>query len=323
MAVRIFIPYSHKDEDYRNQLDAQLAILRRAGIVEIWHDRRLVAGEEWDHAIKSELEAADIILLLVSPDFLNSNYIWDVEIARAMQRHETGEARVIPVILRPCAWDIASFAKLQALPKDGKPVSMWANTDEALLDIVNGIRRAVEQMGWATAAPRPATHASSKPDGTSRDLPRSGNLRITKRFTDHDKDRFLHDAFEYIQRYFEGSLAELAARNKDVRTTFRPIDAERFISAIYRGGEKEAACTVRIGGMFGERSITYCNTDSARGNSCNEALSVGADDQALYLKPMGMSSIFRGGGRDEKLSMEGGAELLWSLLIEPLQRGGS
>lgn len=317
MPARVFISYAHADETFRDQLDKHLSILQRAGIVEIWHDRRLVAGEEWDHGIKSELEGADIILLLVSPDFVASDYINDVEIARAMERHEAGSARVIPVILRPCKWDIAPFARLQALPTDAKAISKWPNIDEAYLDVANGIHRAAEKLAKAGRAPRsaPSPRASVRLSGDS--TPRSGNLRVTKCFTDEDKDTFRHDAFDYIRRYIEGSLAELSDRNPDIRTNFRSIDANRFTAVIYRNGKKASACTVSMGGMLGD--ILYSSAENARDNSCNESLSVAADDQELHLKAMGMSMILRSGGDKEKLSMEGGAELFWGLLIEPLQ----
>lgn len=318
MPARVFISYAHADETYRDQLDKQLSILQRAGIVEIWHDRRLVAGEEWDHGIKSELERADLILLLVSPDFIASSYINDVEIARAMERHNAGTACVIPIILRPCKWEIAPFAKLQALPKDAKAISKWPNIDEAYLDVANGIHQAVEKLAKAGQAPRsaPGSRVTVAPSGSG--APRSGNLRVAKRFTDEDKDSFRHDAFDYIRRYIEGSLTELAERNPDIKTHFRSIDANRFTAVIYRNGKKVSACTVSMGGMLGD--ILYSSTENASDNSCNESLSIAADDQELHLKAMGMSMIYRGGGDKEKLSMEGGAELFWSLLIEPLQR---
>lgn len=317
MPARVFISYAHADETYRDQLDKQLSILQRAGIVEIWHDRRLIAGEEWDHGINSELERADIILLFVSPDFIASDYINDVEIARAMARHAVGSACVIPVILRPCKWEITPFAKLQALPKDAKAISKWPNIDEAYLDVANGIHRAVEKLAKGSPVPRTAPRPSAWSTGASP--PRSGNLRVTKRFTDEDKDTFKHDAFDYIRRYIEGSLTELSDRNPDTRTNFRSIDANRFTAVLYRNGKKASACTVSMGGMLGD--ILYSSTENARDNSCNESLSVAADDQELHLNAMGMSMIHRGGGDKEKLSMEGGAELFWSLLIEPLQHG--
>ena len=122
MAV-LFFSYSHKDEALRDKLEVHLAMLKRQGVIETWHDRRIVAGDEFAGRIGEELERADIVLLLVSPDFLASDYCYDIEMARAMERHEAGETRVMPVLLRPCDWRDAPFGKLNATPKDGKPVS--------------------------------------------------------------------------------------------------------------------------------------------------------------------------------------------------------
>ena len=100
--VKVFISYAHEDGELREKLEAQLAILRRQGLIEIWQDRQIGAGAEWAGSIHNELETADLILLLVSADFLNSDYIFDVELRRAIDLHEAGTARVIPIILRPC-----------------------------------------------------------------------------------------------------------------------------------------------------------------------------------------------------------------------------
>ena len=144
--ARIFIPYAREDQDLREKLEKQLAILCRQGLIETWHDRRIGAGSEWAGAIDRELEAADIILLLVSADFLASDYIYDIELKRAMERHEAGTATVIPVILRPCLWQHGEFAKLQALPRDGEPVTSdkWPNQDVALNNVAEGIARLLE-----------------------------------------------------------------------------------------------------------------------------------------------------------------------------------
>ncbi|MBC7931670.1 MAG: tetratricopeptide repeat protein, partial [Rubrivivax sp.] len=110
-------------------------------------DRRIVAGQEWDRQIDKHLESADIILLLVSPDFLASHYCYDIEVKRAMERHDAGEARVIPIILRHCDdWQSAPFGKLQAVPKDARPVTDWPDHDKAFADVAAGIRRAVEEL---------------------------------------------------------------------------------------------------------------------------------------------------------------------------------
>ncbi len=156
MPVHVFVSYSHSDDESRAQLEEHLAQLRREGHVEAWTDRRIPPGSEWGTAIDDALEAAEIVLLLVSSSFLASDYCNDVELERALARHEAGTARVIPVIVRPCDWTTASFAKLQALPRDGKPVSRWEDCDEAWLDVVRGIRKTVMRPAATAGAPDPS-----------------------------------------------------------------------------------------------------------------------------------------------------------------------
>jgi len=144
--IRLFYSYSHKDETLRDELEEALTLLERQGLISEWHDRKIGAGEEWKGAIDQNLEEAQVILLLVSSSFLASDYCWDVETKRAIERHDQGVAKVIPVILRPCDWHGAPFGQLQALPKDAKAVTTWTNKDEAWTDVAVGIRRAVEAM---------------------------------------------------------------------------------------------------------------------------------------------------------------------------------
>jgi hypothetical protein len=145
-SISIFISYSHRDDELRQELDNHLSDLRRQGMISVWYDRRIVPGEEWERAIAENLEAADIILLLVSSDFIASDYCYKIEMERAVERHDAGEAVVIPVILRSCVWQGAPFGKIQALPRDAKPVTSAANRDEAFTDVVTGVHRAVEKL---------------------------------------------------------------------------------------------------------------------------------------------------------------------------------
>jgi hypothetical protein len=115
--------------------------MKRQGLLDSWHDRRIGLGVEWAEEIDKNLAEADVILLLISPDFLASDYCFDVEIKKAMERHEEGKAKVIPIILRPCDWQTAAFGKLQAAPKDAKAVTSWTNRDEAFYDIAGSIRK--------------------------------------------------------------------------------------------------------------------------------------------------------------------------------------
>lgn len=145
-AFEVFFSYCHKDEALRDELAKHLNLLKRQEIITDWHDRSIGAGQEWKDQIDAHLNSARVILLLVSVDFLASEYCWNAEMRRAMERHETGAARVIPIILRPCDWHTAPFGKLQALPKDAKPVTRWEDQDEALLDVTQGIRKAIAQL---------------------------------------------------------------------------------------------------------------------------------------------------------------------------------
>ncbi|HKI54277.1 MAG TPA: toll/interleukin-1 receptor domain-containing protein [Anaerolineales bacterium] len=144
--ARIFISYAHEDEEMKKELDKYLKVLKRSGKVQVWNDRELIGGQEWDETIMSELSKANIILLLISVDFNASDFIWDKELASAMKRHEEGTARVVPVILRKCEWGSMPYAKLQALPRNATPVTEYANRDEAFTEIARGIEKVVDYV---------------------------------------------------------------------------------------------------------------------------------------------------------------------------------
>jgi hypothetical protein len=318
----LFFSYSHRDEGLRSQLETHLAGLRRQGFITIWHDRRIMAGEDFANAIDSHLEQADVVLLLVSPDFIASDYCYEKEMSRALARHREGGCVVIPVILRPCDWHDMPFGVLLAVPKDGKPITLWPNTDEAFLDVVKAIKGALAKSKVTRANVHPGDPRPTHAVPASATGPRSSNLRVTKRFTEQDKDAFLHEAFDYVARYFEGSLVELHARNPEIEGRFRRIDGNRFTAIAYRDGHAVARCAIRLAdGMGFGRGITYSHNDSNADGSYNESLSVNHDSQQLFLKPLGMSNLRRGDHDDSKLSMEGGAEFYWELFIESLQRG--
>ena len=144
--ITIFYSYSHKDERYRDDLASSLALLKRQGLIREWYDRDLVAGERWEDAIYRELDSATVILLLISRDLINSDFIWGQELKRAMDRHAAGQARVIPVVIRPADWQASPLGALQALPKNAKPITLWQNRDSAWLDVAKGIRAAIAEL---------------------------------------------------------------------------------------------------------------------------------------------------------------------------------
>ena len=294
-------------------------MLKREGLIKIWHDRRIGAGNEIDQTINHHLESDDIIILLVSPHFIASDYYFDREMTRAMERHEAKEARVIPVILDHCDWKSAPFGKLLAVPTDGKPIAMFSNQNEAFLEVATAVRTAIEEL-------TPISPSSPSEIVTINDvLPpkkptttRSSNLRLKKSFTDQERDDFLESTFEYIAKYFENSLEELKLRNPEISTKYKRIDETHFTSTIYISGNSMSECTVQLGGVF-DNSISYSSSANARTNSCNESMSIKDDGYALFMKPFGMANILRGEGNDKLLSEEGTAEYFWQVLIAPLQ----
>lgn len=159
--IELFYSYSHRDEGMRQRLETHLSVLKRAGAIAGWHDRRIGAGAEWKRQISDHLESADVILLLISSDFLASDYCWDIEMKRAIERHDRGDALVIPIMLHPVDWEGAPFAKLEVLPRDGRPVSKWPKQDEAFTDVAKGIRAAVRRRLEANASSSGLANAPS------------------------------------------------------------------------------------------------------------------------------------------------------------------
>ncbi len=155
-ALKLFYSYAHKDERWRKRIETHLSMLQRQGFINGWHDRNINAGAAWASEIDTHLTTADIILLLISPDFLASEYCYSIEMKRAMERHYAGEARVIPIILRPTDWKSTPFEQLQVLPSNVQPVSRWQDRDEALLDIVTGIRKTVDELNALTSDTLPS-----------------------------------------------------------------------------------------------------------------------------------------------------------------------
>jgi TIR domain-containing protein len=315
--ISAFISYSHRDEEYRNELEVHLAMLTREGIVSVWHDRRITAGRDVNNAINAQIDTAQVILFLVSPYFLASNYCYELEMERALERHRSGLARVIPIIINPCEWQRTSFGNLRATPPDGRPVTKFPNVHDAYQAVVTDIRAAIEELGL-TPQPQAAGSVADLNSTTAAwpEAPRSSNLRLNRRFTEHDQDRFRDDAFKYIANFFEASLDELQARNADIQNRFRRVDADHFTAAIYRLGNREAACRVWIGGGYA-RGILYSTDDNGNDNSYNECLSVVNDGQMLLLEPL--MGMLRGVQGQRQFSHQGAAEYLWSSFISPLQ----
>jgi len=147
-ALQVFYSYSHRDEKYRKRLETHLSLLQRQRVIKGWDDRKIGVGDEWEGCIDEHLEEADIILLLISADFLASAYCYDIEMTRALDKHMAGTARVIPIMLHPVDWEGAPFNHIQGLPTNMHPVTgrEWHTQAEAWTDVVKGIRKVAQGL---------------------------------------------------------------------------------------------------------------------------------------------------------------------------------
>jgi hypothetical protein len=321
--AKVFFSYSHDDEALRDQLEKHLSSLKHEGLIESWHDRRLIAGEMVDAAIDLQIDEADVVLLLVSASFLSSHYCYSVEMKRAMERHSQGVCRVVPVILRACDWSHSPIGKLLAVPQDGKPITSWTNLDEAYTDVVRQVRSLLKEIFSRAAKPSPSVELRTESYAfplsgavqSAFETNRSSNLRLRKTFTDFEIDQFAHRGFEYMQRFFENSLQELQQRNPSVQGALRRLSDTRFSASIYMNGRIASECSIALGDGFSRTGITYSGQITS--SAFNEMLSISTDDQSIFFKTL-MGHVRS--GHDQKLSHEGAAELYWGRLLEPLQR---
>jgi hypothetical protein len=153
--LSVFVSYSHQDEKHRERLETHLSLLLRDGRITLSHDRRIRAGEHWEERISDYLETADVVLLLVSADFLASDYAYEIEVRRALERHGDGAARVVPIVVKPCDWQGAPFGRLQALPRDGRPVTSWDDPEDAWTQVARELRALVEERRQQNAGSPP------------------------------------------------------------------------------------------------------------------------------------------------------------------------
>lgn len=279
-------------------------MLRRDGLISAWYDREIRPGSVIDDEVGAQLERCDLFLALVSPDFLASNYCFEREMGRAIERHEAGEMRIVPIIVEPCDWKSSPLVRFKAVPRDGKPITEWTNQNNALLDVVTELRRLsdVEQQVAADASEASSAEASRK-------------YRVKRNFDQLDKADFRREAFGVIKDYFEASIRELDAI-EGIKARFEVIDATSFgCMVLNRHYRDEAACiTVHSGsGQYSLGDVYYSFADHAPANTANGSFGVDADEYDLYLKDSGFGLRQE---PDRKLSADQAAELLWTEFLE-------
>ncbi len=198
-AVEVFCSYAHKDEELQQALKAHLSSLQHQGRLLLWHDRLLQPGMDWAREIDEHLNRAAVVLVLISADFLASHYCYGIEMARALERHDAGEAVVIPVVLRAVEWRDEPVARLQALPANAKPITSWSNQDEAFANVAAGIREALAHLAPALSPP-------SAPGGQS-----AWNVPFARNPFFSGREQELADLHTHLQRHSAAAIGQVRA----------------------------------------------------------------------------------------------------------------
>jgi len=307
--MRAFISYSHQDADALERLHVHLANLRREGLIETWYDREILAGRILDDEIRRELEAADLFLLMVSPDFIASDYCVEQEMQRALQRHAADDARVVPIIVEPCDWaETPELRQLKAIPKDGRPISEWTNANTAFLDVVKEIRRIVDADRGGAPAPATDHSASAAPQ---QGVPR---YRVQRDFDEIDRGEYRDTAFATIKEYFRRAVGEMDAVD-GLRGRFVDRDASSFGATVVNRDRRDgtAHITVHCGNAgFALGDIYHSFEENAEGNSANGIFNVSSDEYEQFLVVI----VDPFGNTPDRLNPEQAAEYLWDQFIE-------
>jgi hypothetical protein len=307
--MRAFISYSHQDSAALDRLHVHLANLQREGRIETWYDREILAGDVLDDEINQELEVADLFLLMVSPDFIASNYCVENEMRFALQRHDAGEVRVVPIIVEPCDWAaMPQLRQLKAIPKDGVPISEWANANTAYLDVVQEIRRIVDAVEIETPE---LAGDEFVPTAPQHGIPR---YRVQRDFDEIDRGEYRDAAFATIKDYFQRAISEIDAVD-GLRGRFVDRGANSFGGTVVNRGRQHGTAHITVhcrNAGFALGDIYYSFNENAGDNTANGGFNVSSDEYERFL----VVTMAMFGNAPERLNFEQAAEYLWNQFIE-------
>jgi hypothetical protein len=319
-----FISYTHADTALKDQFVRHLAPLRREGLIDVWHDAMLRPGEHLDPAVQAALAASDLVLLLVSADFIHSEYCYEQEMMRAFARQRARTARVVPIILRPCQWkglpvgEGQTLSEFVALPKDGLPVTSWPDRDAAF-DNATGAIRDMLKAAARPADTNPAVARSPSPMSATAPpaRPSGAVLGVATKPTDLDRDRFLRAGFAATAALFEQNLVGLKTSDPRVDTDFERIDSRSFAARVYVDGKRVGQVSVWHGGDVWRNALCLSyDAATASRNSMNDWLPL--EDTATGLAFTAGNSMSRArsaGVMDE----DGAAKYLWESFLDQVR----
>ncbi|MBY5971880.1 toll/interleukin-1 receptor domain-containing protein [Ferrimonas balearica] len=305
--MRAFISYSHHDNAALDRLHVHLKNLTRDGKIETWYDRDILAGTELDAEIEREMEAANLFLLMISPDFIASDYCVEREMKRALERHAAGNARVVPIIVEECDWKaMGELRLLKAVPTDGKAISGWANPNTAYLNVVQELRRIIE----AESAPVPIAKASPEP---AAPRPATARYRAKREFDEIDRGDFRDAAFAIIKDYFQRATEEIDSID-GLRGRFADRGATSFGATVVNAGKRNGTAHITVhcrNSRAALGDVYYSFNENAGDNTANGGFNISSDDYEQFL--IQTMNIF--GTADKRLTPEQAAEALWNEFI--------
>ena len=304
MPLKLFISYSHIDQELLDRLHKHLAQLQRDGTISEWYDREIHAGGNINKEIEAALERADTFLACASPDYIASNYCYERELERALEREKTGELTVVPIIFEPCEWLETPLANFKALPTDGKPVVEYTNQNLALLEVATELRRLASLRTKAADSAVSAPSTQERPQAESR-------YRVKREFDELDKRDFIERCFNEIFRFFEASVRELEAL-PEIEARLSPLTEDSFSCTVINRGIRRGFKTmhVRRGGPWG--AIDYLFGEQNSRTTSNGGFGVEADDYQLHLRTTGFGRMPSG---RETLPATEAAQVLWDELL--------
>ena len=311
--MKVFISYSHKDDLALDRLHTHLAPLLSEGLIDAWFDREILAGGNIDAEIDKALEYCDVFLMLVSPDFLASDYCTNIEMERALERHDYDGAPVIPIIVEPCDWTSSPLGKFKALPCDGKPISEWSNQNRAYLDVVRELRRILETRMDSVSG----TEHTPLSGGTMDTQPTAPSYRIQKDFDEIHRSEFRETAFATIRDYFQQQI-DIINTIDDLRGRFVSHGPSSFGCTIVNRARLQNYGTAHITVHCGNRGISlgdiyYAFSEDADSHSANGFFHIESDNYKMYLRSMMGFSNDQG-----QLTPKNAAERLWTEFIQQI-----
>lgn len=304
--------YSHVDSRAVERLKTHAVMLERDGLITSFYDRDILAGGHLDTEIFQELDASDVFLAFVSPDFLASKYCYEREMKRAIQLHEAGRIRIIPVIVEDCEWKASPLGQFKAFPTDAIPIAAWANENAAYLSIVTALREVAEA---SKIKDKPPPQASAPVAGKSQHATAKPAYRLKRSFDQIDRIKFREEAFRTIKSYFRESADEIA-RVEGVRCLFREVGEYSFTCTIINEafGRGIAHITVHMGTeKHGMGDIFWSNQENAERNTAHGHWSIGHTEYDQHLEGGAFESF---GDRERTFTAKAAAEAMWAGFIE-------